>query len=43
MEWTFTEEQKMLRETVREFADKELKPLAAQIDREEKIPRELID
>ncbi|MBI5241801.1 MAG: acyl-CoA dehydrogenase family protein [Elusimicrobia bacterium] len=43
MDWTFTEEQNMLRETVRGFVDKELRPAAAAIDRDEKIPRALID
>jgi len=42
MDWTFTDEQKMLRDMVRKFVDKELKPLAEKIDQEEKIPRELI-
>ena len=42
MDWTFTDEQKMLRDMVRKFVEKELKPLAEKIDQEEKIPRELI-
>ncbi len=42
MDWTFTDEQKMLREMVRKFVDNELKPIAEKIDEEEKIPRELI-
>lgn len=42
-EFTFTEEQQMLREMVRDFTNKEIKPIAAKIDAEEKIPRELID
>lgn len=41
-EFTFTEEQKMLRETVRDFVNNEIKPIAAKIDEEEKIPDELI-
>ncbi|MDZ7859414.1 MAG: acyl-CoA dehydrogenase family protein [Candidatus Krumholzibacteriota bacterium] len=43
MEWTFTDEQKMLKEMVKKFVDKELKPAADKIDREEEIPQEIID
>lgn len=42
-EFKFTEEQNMLREMVRDFTKNEIKPIAARIDEEEKIPRELID
>ncbi|MBI3271978.1 MAG: acyl-CoA dehydrogenase family protein [Planctomycetes bacterium] len=42
MDFTFTEEQQMLREMVRDFVNQEVKPRAAQIDREEKIPNELL-
>jgi alkylation response protein AidB-like acyl-CoA dehydrogenase len=38
----FTEEQKMLRDMVREFVNAEVRPLSAKIDEEEKIPPELI-
>ncbi len=38
----FTEEQKMLRQTVREFVQSELKPIAAKIDEEERIPDHII-
>lgn len=41
-EFTFTEEQKMLRETVRDFVNNEIKPIASKIDSEEKIPQDLI-
>jgi alkylation response protein AidB-like acyl-CoA dehydrogenase len=41
-EFSFTEEQNMLREMVRDFAVKELKPIAAKIDEEEKIPPDII-
>lgn len=41
-ELTFTEEQKMLREMVRDFVNNELKPIAAQIDENEEIPKEII-
>jgi alkylation response protein AidB-like acyl-CoA dehydrogenase len=38
----FTEEQQMLREMVRDFANNELKPIAHKIDEDEKIPDEVI-
>ena len=41
-EFKFTEEQNMLREMTREFTDNEIKPIAAKIDKEEKIPDDLI-
>ncbi|MCX6149384.1 MAG: acyl-CoA dehydrogenase family protein [Ignavibacteriales bacterium] len=42
-EFKFTEEQNMLREMVRDFVNKEIKPIAQKIDSEEKIPKELIN
>lgn len=42
IEFEFTEEQKMLRETVREFTNAEIKPIAHNIDEEEHIPEQLI-
>lgn len=42
-EFKLSEEQQMLREMVREFTNNEIKPIAAKIDADEKIPRELID
>ncbi len=42
MNFSFTEEQKMLRELVKEFTDSEIKPLAPIIDEQEDIPLELI-
>jgi acyl-CoA dehydrogenase len=42
MDFTFTEEQGMLRSTIKKFVDKEVRPLAEQIDREAEIPKELI-
>ncbi len=39
----FTEEQEMLRDMARSFANAELKPIASKIDQEEEIPREIID
>lgn len=41
-EFKFTDEQNMLRETVREFTNHEIKPIASKIDQEGKIPDELI-
>jgi len=43
IEFEFTEEQKMLRDMVREFTNNELKPVASRIDEEEKIPPEIIN
>lgn len=41
-EFKFTEEQYMLREMVKDFTNNEIKPIAAKIDEEGNIPRELI-
>jgi len=38
MDFTLTEEQKMIQKTARDFARNELMPLAAQIDKEDKVP-----
>jgi len=42
IEFEFTEEQKMLRDMVRDFVTNELKPVAHRIDEEEQIPPEII-
>ncbi|MBI4810607.1 MAG: acyl-CoA dehydrogenase family protein [Ignavibacteriales bacterium] len=42
IEFEFTEEQKMLRQMVRDFTNNEVKPIASKIDEDEKIPDELI-
>ena len=42
IEFEFTEEQKMLREMVRDFTNSEIKPIANKIDEEGQIPPELI-
>ncbi len=42
-EFELSEEQKMLREMVRDFTNTEIKPIARRIDEEEKVPRELIN
>ncbi len=40
MDFALTEDQKMLKTMVREFADKELEPIASQIDEEARFPAE---
>lgn len=42
MNFDFTEEQRMIREMVRDFADRELRPVASAIDREHRFPAEQI-
>ena len=42
MTFPFTEEHHMLRNMARDFTNAEIKPLAAKIDREEEIPKELL-
>ena len=42
MDFNFTQEQKMIRDMVREFAEKEVKPIAAEIDRDQKFPTETV-
>jgi alkylation response protein AidB-like acyl-CoA dehydrogenase len=42
LDLTFTEEQILLRDMVRDFANNELKPIAAEIDDKEEIPSEII-
>ena len=42
MDFSFTEDQKMLRTMVRDFAEKELEPIAAEIDEEARFPVESI-
>ncbi len=38
----FTEEQRMIREVAREFAEKEIKPIAGELDREKRFPKEIV-
>ena len=40
MDFELTEEQKMLKETVTRFVDRDIIPLAAEIDEEERFPEE---
>jgi butyryl-CoA dehydrogenase len=42
MDFSLTEDQKMLRATVQDFATKELEPIAAQIDEEARFPAESV-
>lgn len=42
MNFELTEEQQLIKDTAGDFADNTLEPLASQIDREEKIPPEII-
>jgi len=43
MDFEFTNEEKLVREMARDFAQSELKPLASKIDREHKIPEDIMD
>lgn len=43
MNFTLTKEQEMVRNVMREFAENEVKPLAAEIDETERFPRETVD
>ena len=42
MDFTFSEDQQMLRDMTRKFVENEIKPLARQIDEQELIPPELV-
>lgn len=42
MNFDLTDDEKLIRDTAREFAQKELKPIAAQIDKDHKIPEEIV-
>ncbi len=42
MEYNLSEEHRMIRDTAREFAQKEIAPVADELDREERFPREII-
>lgn len=43
MDFQLNEGQELIRRTVREFAEKELAPVATELDREEKFPAEIIE
>lgn len=42
MDFTLSKEQEMMKKLIRQFAERELAPIAAQIDEEDKIPNDLI-
>ncbi len=42
MDFSLTSEQEMIRKTMREFAEREIKPLAAEIDETERFPKESV-
>src|ERR1022692_2095937 len=42
MDFELTDEQELIREAVREFADTELAPVAAEIDRDHRFPEEVV-
>jgi butyryl-CoA dehydrogenase len=41
LDFTLTEEQKLFQKTIREFCEKNLKPIASKIEKEEHFPKEL--
>ena len=43
MNFSLTKEQEMVRKLLKEFSEKEVKPLAAEIDAEERFPRETVE
>ncbi|MBI5476952.1 MAG: acyl-CoA dehydrogenase family protein [Ignavibacteriales bacterium] len=43
IQFDFTDDQKMLRDMVRDFTNQEIKPIASKMDEEEQMPKELID
>ncbi|TWH45519.1 acyl-CoA dehydrogenase [Sporomusa sp. KB1] len=43
MNFEFSKEHQLLRNMLKEFAEKEVKPLAAEIDEEERFPRETVE
>ena len=42
MDFELTDEQELIREAVREFADTEVAPIAAELDRDHRFPSELL-
>ena len=43
MDFMLTEQQQMMKKLFAEFAEKEVKPLEADIDEEERFPRETVE
>ena len=42
MDFDLTDEQELIREAVREFAESELAPIAAELDRDHRFPEEIL-
>ena len=42
MHFDLSEDQRMMREAAREFAEKEIKPVAAKLDEEAEFPAEIV-
>ena len=43
MDFTLSKEHEMARQLFKEFAEKEVKPLAQEVDEEERFPRETVE
>ena len=43
MDFDLTEEQKMIQQTIRKFADEEIAPVASQNDKKAEFPREIFN
>ena len=43
MDFELTDEQKMIRDMVRDFAENEIAPIAAEIDEEQRFPKEIFE
>ena len=42
MDFTFTEEQEMIRESVRDFAQSKIAPIALEMEKTKKIPLDIV-
>ena len=42
MDFSFTKQEELFLQMIREFAEKEVKPLAAEVDEEERFPMETV-
>ena len=43
MDFSFTKQEELFLQMIREFAEKEVKPLAAEVDEEERFPMETVE
>ena len=43
MDFSFTKQEQLFLQMIREFAEKEVKPLAAEVDEEERFPMETVE